>query len=170
MCSLLPCLLAPQIKQRGSDSGVVSTRRGKLIFVDLAGSERVRKTTSTYDTPSAPPHAAHLAVHILPCSRTCFASCPMHPSQWCSPVGGKVHQHIPGRAWERDCCPLGSSLQACALPRLQADASAAGLAGGQSQHVLDHHHWPCRGQRVRDPVLLAVRLALHACGLPPGGE
>ena len=39
-----------QVKQHGKDTktGVVTTRRGKLIFVDLAGSERVRRTTSTY--------------------------------------------------------------------------------------------------------------------------
>jgi len=38
-----------QVKQHGKDgpAGVVTTRRGKLIFVDLAGSERIRRTTST---------------------------------------------------------------------------------------------------------------------------
>lgn len=47
-----------QVKQHGKDdsAGVITTRRGKLIFVDLAGSERVRRTTSTCVAAACPHH------------------------------------------------------------------------------------------------------------------
>lgn len=130
-----------QVKQHGKDdsAGVITTRRGKLIFVDLAGSERVRRTTSTCVAAACPHHPGPRRARGSRAAHACPTTPRAHAPQRGAAVGGQVHQHVAVGAGQRHRRAVGSAGAARAVPRLETDAPVAGQPRRQGQHSALHN-------------------------------